>query len=73
MHLAGMHPSDEEIWRDFISSSFLSNDLLMEDELAGLIMDEGWPREAAWELASDYVRRIDQLKNFRQKAVGFDA
>ncbi len=67
IHLAGLHPADEEKWRDFISSSFRSGKSLPESDLVGLLMDEGWPREPAHELACDYLHSIEQLENFTRE------
>lgn len=58
------HPADGKRWRDFISQSFRTDQILDSDSLSGLLMDEGWPEESAHELAAEYQSAIRVLRNY---------
>jgi hypothetical protein len=58
------HPCDGRRWRDFITSSFNSEQILDSGILFGLLLDEEWPEEQANELVCEYEAAMDVLRNF---------
>lgn len=58
------HPADGGRWRDFITSSFRSEEILDSGSLTGLLADEGWPDEQIHKLVSEYESAIDVLWNY---------
>lgn len=63
MSTSSSHPEDGKRWRNFISHSFDTEQILDFDTLVGLLMDEGWSEELAHELTTEYRRAIEVLRN----------
>lgn len=70
MSTGSSHPLDGRRWRDFLSNSFRAGEILDEETLRGLLLDEGWPEEQAYDLAGEYEAAMDVLRNFTGQESG---
>ena len=60
------HPLDQKRWFDFLVSVVRNDDKFNPDELERwFIEEEGWPQDAAQELAIEYEQGIALLKYYR--------
>lgn len=63
----GTHPCDEKRFFDFIVTAHEESSLLDESQLSGLLIDDGWTSEDAFELSCNYRFGRDLLKHHGKK------
>ena len=62
---SGLHPLDEERWRSFIISAYVTGTRTDADTLRRLLIEElDWPEDRALDLAIRYEQEIPLLKDY---------